>query len=105
MKGINVIKFVANASEELTKYSTAISEAPTYECARQIGNRMLGYIDCMITLSNGMICKENNGITAMLDEVEQEWLDKTYYEGFDPSGLSDEEYYELEDQFYAEQEE
>ncbi len=25
----------------------------------------------------------------------QEWLDKTYYEGFDPSGLSDEEYYEL----------
>ena len=34
-----------------------------------------------------------------------EWLDKTYYEGFDPSGLSDEEYYELEDQFYAEQEE
>ena len=34
----------------------------------------------------------------------QEWLDKTYYEGFDPSGLSDEAYYELEDQFYAEQE-
>ena len=34
----------------------------------------------------------------------QEWLDKTYYEGFDLSGLSDEEYYELEDQFYAEQE-
>ena len=78
MKEINVIKFVANASEELTKYSTAISEAPTYECARQIGNRMLGYIDCMITLSNGMICKENNGITVMLDEVEQEWIVKTY---------------------------
>ena len=34
----------------------------------------------------------------------REWLDKNYYEGFDPSGLSDEEYYELEDQFYAEQE-
>ena len=28
-----------------------------------------------------------------------EWLDWTYYEGFDPSGLSDEEYYELEDQY------
>lgn len=78
MKEINIFKFVANASEELTKYSTAISEAPTYECARQIGNRMLGYIDCMITLSNGMICKENNEITPMLDELEQEWIVKTY---------------------------
>lgn len=26
----------------------------------------------------------------------REWLDKTYYEGFDPSGLSDDEYWELE---------
>lgn len=78
MKEINVIKFVSNASEELTKYSAEISNAPSYECARQIGNRMLGFIDCMITLSNGMICKENNGITGMLDEVEQEWIAKAY---------------------------
>lgn len=34
----------------------------------------------------------------------QEWLNKTYYEGFDASGLSDEEYYELEDLYYAEME-
>ena len=27
----------------------------------------------------------------------QEWLDYTYYEGFDTSDLTDEEYYELED--------
>lgn len=31
----------------------------------------------------------------------QEWLDWVYYEGFDPSGLSDEEYYELEDEYQA----
>ena len=30
----------------------------------------------------------------------QEWLDWEYYEGFDPSGLSDDEYYELEDAYY-----
>lgn len=29
----------------------------------------------------------------------KEWLNWTYYEGFDPSGLSDEEYYELEDEY------
>ena len=27
----------------------------------------------------------------------REWLDETFYPDFDPSGLSDEEYYELED--------
>ena len=78
MKEINVIKFVSNASEELTKYQSLIETAESYERVRQLGNRMLGFIDCMITLSNGMICQENNGITAMLDEVETEWVVKTY---------------------------
>ena len=32
----------------------------------------------------------------------QDWLDKTFYPGFDPTDLSDEEYYELEDAYYAE---
>lgn len=32
----------------------------------------------------------------------REWLEKTFYEGFDPSDLSDEEYYELEDIYNAE---
>lgn len=31
----------------------------------------------------------------------QEFLDWYFYEGFDPSGLSDEEYYDLEDTFYS----
>ena len=32
----------------------------------------------------------------------RDWLNANYYDGFDPSGLSDEEYYELEDQYRAE---
>lgn len=34
----------------------------------------------------------------------REWLDKTYYVGFDPSGLSDEDYMDLEDRYNAEME-
>lgn len=32
----------------------------------------------------------------------REWLDFTFYPGFDADGLSDEEYYELEDLYYKE---
>lgn len=34
-----------------------------------------------------------------------EWLETVFYPDFDPSGLSDEEYYELEDQYNREMEE
>ena len=30
------------------------------------------------------------------------WLDRVFYEGFDPSDLSDDEYAELEDRFQKE---
>lgn len=36
------------------------------------------------------------------DMTFQEWLDHMFYEGFDASGLSDEEYYALEDQYNQE---
>lgn len=34
-------------------------------------------------------------------ETFRQYLDRTRWEGFDPSGLSDDEYYELEDEFYG----
>lgn len=34
----------------------------------------------------------------------QEWLDFRFYPGFDASGLSDEEWYELEDEYHIEEE-
>lgn len=37
----------------------------------------------------------------MYEEQFRQWLDKTFYEGFDPTDLSDEEYWELEDAFRA----
>ena len=35
----------------------------------------------------------------------REWFDYNYGIGFDPSGLSDEEYMELEDRYYEDKEE
>lgn len=34
----------------------------------------------------------------------KDWLEQEYYPGFDPSDLSDEEYYELEDLYHTEKE-
>lgn len=34
----------------------------------------------------------------------REWLDRTFYPGFDVSGLTDDEYYDLEDRYNAERE-
>lgn len=78
MKSMNIFQFVSNASEELTRYEIGMKDAETYDRVKKIGNRMIGYIDCMITVSNTMICMENNEITAMLDDVETEWLRKTF---------------------------
>ena len=78
MKSMNIFQFVSNASEELTRYEIRMKGAETYDSVKQVGCRMIGYIDCMITVSNTMICMENNEITAMLDDVEMEWLRKTY---------------------------
>ena len=35
----------------------------------------------------------------------RQWVNATYWDGFDVDGLSDEEYYELEDAWYKYQEE
>lgn len=37
----------------------------------------------------------------MYEEKFRAWLNKTFYEGFDPTDLSDEEYWELEAAFQA----
>ena len=35
----------------------------------------------------------------------REWVDENLYPGFDLSGLTDDEFYELEDRYYADREE
>lgn len=78
MKALNTMMFVSNTIEELTKYGKAVSEAETYEGAKSIARQMLGYIDCMITFNNTMICMENNDFTGEFDDVITEWHRKVY---------------------------
>lgn len=78
MKALNTMKFVTNATVELTKYQNAIRNAETYDTARNAAYQMRGYIDCMITFLNTMICMENNDFTAELDEVIEGWQASVY---------------------------
>lgn len=73
MKALNTMKFVTNATVELTKYQDAIREADTYEEAKNAGHRMLGYLGCMTTFLNSMICTENNDFTGEFGDVLDEW--------------------------------
>lgn len=69
MKSLNTMKFVANTIKELKEYEEVLNKAETYEEAANIARKMIGYIDCMITFNNTMICMENNDFTGEFDEV------------------------------------
>ena len=78
MKALNTIQFISNASEDLTNWKNKIHEVETYEDARRLGNCMLGYLDCMCTLCNTMICKENNGLTGEISDMIDNWKAECY---------------------------
>lgn len=78
MKQLNTMKFVTNMTEEVAGYKAAIKAAETYDEARNKAYKMRGYIDCAVTFLNTMICKENNGFTAELDEVLNGWTADMY---------------------------
>lgn len=78
MKALNTMKFVNNATVELTKYETRLTSADTYENAKNTARQMLGYIDCLITFMNTMICMENNDFTAEYNDVLDDWTARVY---------------------------
>ena len=78
MKALNTMRFVNNAIVELTKYENKITTSETYEKARDAARQMLGYIDCLITFENTMICMENNDFTAEFNDVLDDWTSRVY---------------------------
>lgn len=78
MTSLNTMKFVSNSIEKLTEYKMGIANADTYEKAKKIANTMLGYIDCLITFNNTMICMENNDFTGDFGEVIDQWQAVVY---------------------------
>ena len=78
MKKLNTLKFVVAASERMAEYRTDIRNASTYEEAKRIGERALGYIDALITFENAMLDKENNDFTDELGTVIGDWYRGIY---------------------------
>lgn len=78
MKPLNTIMYISNAAEELADYKVKIIHATDYAEAKRIGNMALGYINCMITFLNTIICEENNDLTGELDEVISSWRKSIY---------------------------
>ena len=78
MKALNTMKFVNNATIELTKYEARLTSSTTYESAKNTARQMLGYIDCLITFTNTMLCLENNDFTGEFCEVIDEWTSHVY---------------------------
>ncbi len=80
MKALNTMKFVSNAIENLTEYKAAIAAAETFEDAKNRARMMMGYIDCLNTFTNSMICMENNDFTGDFSELLDGWMFKMYQE-------------------------
>lgn len=78
MKALNTMKFVSNTTAELTEYIQNINDAKTYEEAANIGRLALGYVNCLVTFLNTMICKENNDFTGEYDDVLNAWMCAIY---------------------------
>ena len=78
MKALNNIKFISEATTRFNCLLTAIENAETFEEAKKIGNKALGYIDCMIVYLNCMISKENNDFTQELDELIEDMMASIY---------------------------
>jgi len=78
MKALNTMQFVANAAEEMANYKRNIEAAESYDMAKRIGNQAFGYLNCLITFLNTMICHENNDFTGDFDEVIDNWRTDIY---------------------------
>lgn len=76
MKALHTMKFVNDATIELTKYEARLSSSDNYEEAKNIACNMLGYIDCLTTFLKAMICTENNDFTAEYSDVIDDWTNR-----------------------------
>ena len=78
MKALHTLRFVTEATKTLTNYQNLIANAEDFSKARSAARQMLGYIDCLITFNNTMICFENNDFTGELGEVIDDWIASVY---------------------------
>ena len=80
MKALNIFKFIANASAQMEENKQGIAQAENLEEAKKQAVYAMGYIDCITTMTNTLICMENNEITAQIDALEDDWRADVYQE-------------------------
>ena len=78
MKALNTMQFIASAAERLAEYRDNISNAETYETAKAVAERAIGYVDAMITFQNTMIHADNNEFSDEFDDVLARWQSRVY---------------------------
>ena len=78
MKAMNTMMYVSNLIEQLTEYDSKIKNAKDYDEAKRWASRMLGFIDGAHTVTNTMICMENNDFTAEMCDVLAHWEARVY---------------------------
>ena len=78
MKAMNTMMYVSNLIEQLTEYQSNIKNAKDYDEAKRWASRMLGFIDGAHTVTNTMICMENNDFTGEMSDVLTYWEARVY---------------------------
>lgn len=78
MKQLNIIRYIAEMSTQINKIIKATSECEDIEKARRLAHRAAGYVESLSIMSNTMICFENNGLTAQMGELEDEFMAKIF---------------------------
>lgn len=78
MKSMNTMMYVSNLIEQLTALHSNIKNAKDYDEAKRWASRMLGFIDGAHTVTNSMICMENNDFTGEMDDVLASWEARVY---------------------------
>ena len=78
MKNLNIMIYVAEMSRKIGTEIETIGKQETIEDASRVGNYAVGLVDSLIVMSNVMVCKENNGITGMLGELEDNFMFEIY---------------------------
>lgn len=69
MKALNNVKFISEATTELDKWIDQISRASNFEKAKRKAEGAIGFIDCLTTYCNCLLCVENNDLTGELGEL------------------------------------
>ena len=92
MKSPKSLLFIHEATVKLIDYESAIETSDTYEKAKSIAHKALGFIDCLVIYNNLLICSENNGFTEEFDELLEELTARVYRSMADAAIRHDEPY-------------